>query len=1024
MKAFDAFFSLLLLSFVFFSFNLFGGNIFVSTTGNNQTGDGSIGNPFATLQKAIDNVSPGDVIYLRGGTYTGMQHTIYTDVSGTSTNPITIRNYQSELVILDGTGVNLSNNSALLYIANWDAGYLNHYIIEGLTIRNSSQRGISYYNVQNLTIRNCIIYNIQSRAIGGWGHHVTIENNEVYNAAMINENGVMGNSGWPMVIYGAVDYDSGDPSTYLTIRNNYVHNCWGEAMGPGRESTNVIIENNTIRDVFSVGIYVDKATSTLIRGNYLYATDPAYYRFGRPFTAISWANEEDLDGGALPVQNIQIYNNLIVGTGKGINYWHDNSNTNSQNSYHNITVVYNTIVDVTHYAIWFDEVPAGYTSPSGCIFKNNIVENGSQANYVGNTAAWTFSHNCWVDGVPTFDQSSSSFQGQPHFVNPSLSGGFDAYKLTSWSQCLDAGTPITGITTDYWGKARDASHPAIGMHEPSFTVYYVDAAVSSSGNGNSWATAKKTIEEAANLTLNPGDIVYIKPGTYPEDVTIKSSGAQIVGITANVTVSASNKITFPAGTDLSGIDLENHPEEYYAYVYRSWKSNNGYYKIKEVDDANDFVIVEGADFIYEKGVAGDFNYLSAAIGRPVVYRKYSNDPQNERVILDCSTVPSAWTILYIGNYINPTTYPADFNIIDGLDVTNSESGIHLNNSKFNILANGRSYVTTQSPGILIHGIQSYPATYNMVINYKIYDTYGEGIYVGKGGGTQAQNHTHYNHLIGNEIYKTNPTATLENAIDLKEYNIGNVAESNLIRSFKLATGGNGAIDIRNGAHHALIYNNVIKDVIGTGTSGTKYLLNLYHETQNVRIFNNLINLTNAVSDGVYAVNIRGDNTSGNYFVHNTIYNTNRGILVQNYGTGVNVTIANNIFNAINNSLIVEWTNNAQQEGKFTFQNNLFNANPNSYWYPVTSNFIGNANFANAANGDFHLTSSSTKAINKGASLSFPSIDRDLVLRDGTADWGHTNTCLRQHTSGQEPFRQPGEIRATGARVRYPEVLRW
>lgn len=984
------FFLRLLPAFVFLQLNAT--NIFVSTTGNDNTGDGTLVNPYATIERACKDVGPGDFIYLRGGIYSGIQHKINPanpSQYGTSTNPVTIKNYNNEEVILDGTNVNLNTNAGLLMIANWNNQAMTYFIVEGLTVRNSSQRGISYYNVENLIIRNCRVHDIQLRGIGGWGHYVTIENNEVYNAGLVNENGASGSGGWPMMIYGAVDYDSGDPSTNLIIKNNYVHNCWGEGMGPGHKSSDVTIESNTIRDVFSVGIYIDKATSTTIRGNYLYATDSTYYRFDRPFTAISWANEENFAGGALPVQDIKIYNNLIAGTGKGINYWHDDSNSDANNSYHNITVVYNTIVDVTDYAVSLDEVPAGNTQPTGCIFKNNIVENGSHNNYVGNTSAWTFSHNCWVDGIPYFDGSSSSFQGQPYFSNPSITGGFAAYKLTSWSECLDAGTAITDITTDYWGTSRDGNHPAIGMHEPSFSIYYVDAAVSSSGDGQSWATAKKTISEATNLNLNPGDIVYIKPGTYAENVAIKSNGSQIIGITDNVTVSGSNKISFPSGTDLSNIDLDAHPEEYYAYIFRSWKSNNGYYKIKEVDDAQDFVIVENSDFNYETGVAGDFNYLCAAIGRPVIYKKYSNNPDNERVILDCSTVTSADTILYIGNYIDPfDAYPADYNIIDGLDVTGAKHGIGLMCSNFNAVANGKIYSTTNTTGCMLNGNADRPANWNFIMNYKIYDVVDEAIYIGSTTNTQYNNHTHHNHIIRNEIYMLQQSDELKNAIDVKEYNTGNLIAGNTIRDLTLMTGNNGIIDVRNNADSTLIYNNTLRNIIGTPSSAdTEYIFNVYPGTKQVVVFNNLIYRISTNQDYVYAVNLEGKNTSGNYFVHNTIYNIDLGILVQNYGTNVDFTVANNIFNGIRDGLIVEWTNNSSQEGKFTFQNNLFNNNPNSSSYPVSSGFIGNPNFADVSSEDFSLTASSLKAINKGYALGITIQDFALNQRDTIYDLG-------------------------------------
>ena len=50
--------------------NAFAGTIYISTSGNDATGNGSAGNPYATLSKASSMTSNGDVIYFTSGTYT------------------------------------------------------------------------------------------------------------------------------------------------------------------------------------------------------------------------------------------------------------------------------------------------------------------------------------------------------------------------------------------------------------------------------------------------------------------------------------------------------------------------------------------------------------------------------------------------------------------------------------------------------------------------------------------------------------------------------------------------------------------------------------------------------------------------------------------------------------------------------------------------------------------------------------------------------------------------------------------
>ncbi len=79
---------------------------FIAPTGDDAA-DGSIGHPFATIQRAQKNVQPGDTVFLRGGTYRMTEAQIaqrrrifacitVLDKSGAPGQPITYRNYVDE----------------------------------------------------------------------------------------------------------------------------------------------------------------------------------------------------------------------------------------------------------------------------------------------------------------------------------------------------------------------------------------------------------------------------------------------------------------------------------------------------------------------------------------------------------------------------------------------------------------------------------------------------------------------------------------------------------------------------------------------------------------------------------------------------------------------------------------------------------------------------------------------------------------------------------------------------------------
>lgn len=137
--------------------------------------------------------------------------------------------------------------------------------------------------------------------------------------------------------------------------------------------------------------------------------------------------------------------------------------------------------------------------------------------------------------------------------------------MLKWDCVLKVGIPLLALG----GAALlllGSNLWAVASPEVAPPIYYVDAAVTASGDGSSWDTAFKTIGEATAQTLQPGSIIWVRPGTYPEDVGIDQSGAEVTPMTTGVQALTGNRVVFPAGSYLSGIDLAAHPGEYYLYL--------------------------------------------------------------------------------------------------------------------------------------------------------------------------------------------------------------------------------------------------------------------------------------------------------------------------------------------------------------------------------------------------------------------------------------------------------------------------
>lgn len=126
---------------------------YVATNGNDSATGTSINTPFRSLAKAVTVSSPGNLIYMRGGTYTtNATISISSTHNGTAANPIRLRAYPGEHPILDFSTQNFgSTNRGINVSASW-------WQIYGLEIENAGDNGMNVSGNSNI-VELCVFHN-------------------------------------------------------------------------------------------------------------------------------------------------------------------------------------------------------------------------------------------------------------------------------------------------------------------------------------------------------------------------------------------------------------------------------------------------------------------------------------------------------------------------------------------------------------------------------------------------------------------------------------------------------------------------------------------------------------------------------------------------------------------------------------------------------------------------------------------------------------------------------------------------
>ena len=333
-------------------------NFYISTSGNN-TNNGSLEAHWQTIQHGVSQLSSGDTLNIMSGTYDGK---IELNVSGTMGAEITIRNYNSDTVVVNG--VALSDYEYLLKIEN--VNYINIIGLKFQDYQKLDAQGIVLINSSNVRILNNEFSNID------------------YSSNAEGETPNSSQNSQPIIVFGR---DSLNPIVNLAINGNTIKNCetgWSECLSingniDGFEIKNNHVFNNTNIPIVAIGHEgecpnpsLDQARNGLIKNNNIHDNPSSYAAAGGIY----------IDGGkSITIENNRSYNNdygIEIGC-------ENNGNAPNDPSSSNIVVRNNLIYNntITGIALGGYDYPSSGKVETTSITNNTLFSNDTENSYNG-----------------------------------------------------------------------------------------------------------------------------------------------------------------------------------------------------------------------------------------------------------------------------------------------------------------------------------------------------------------------------------------------------------------------------------------------------------------------------------------------------------------------------------------------------------------------------------------------------------------------------------------------------------------
>ncbi len=442
---------------------------YVAKSGSDEN-SGTYSQPFLTINKAVETMQGGEVVFVRSGIYNETL-VMDRDISGTTEKYTVIKAYPGDDVLITQNDEGPGLWGPIVLIKG------SYILIEGFEISHSTGRGVQVWtgshNNHDVVLRGLNIHHTVNAGIFmEYCNNFTVEECVVWQTNRIND-------------LSGPYYDPGSWSGAITprranniiIRKSKIYESYGEGINIHGGVDGAIIEDNILWDTYAPAIYPINSRNVLVQRNLLYHTnDERFRRNGNPGRGIMMGDEHYfMQEHGMTLENITVINNFIAGFQTNIGFWFNGFHDVS--ALKNVCIANNTLVNAhsnepgsLSYSIWFQSTDGGSHAAE---IKNNIIYQTDESSGLVDVGTYdgelVFDNNLW-SAMP---QDENANGANDIIADPmlELAGSLipgaltpEFFTLKSASPAINNALRIDIVVDDYFGAIRGHS-PDIGAHE-------------------------------------------------------------------------------------------------------------------------------------------------------------------------------------------------------------------------------------------------------------------------------------------------------------------------------------------------------------------------------------------------------------------------------------------------------------------------------------------------------------------------------------------------------------------------------